>query len=235
MTDPGPIPPFLDRRPLVGTYTMLSCFENICQYQAYRRYVVRDIKFVPTPASEYGNEVHTAFEHRIGGGKPLPEKMQQWEPLAQPFDGRGAQVELKIGLTKDGVPCGYFDNNVVRWRVKVDTLVLNPDKTFAYLCDWKTGNSKYEDPFELAIGAMHVHALYPSLQKIAGQYAWLRDNRLGQSHDLTDTNATWQKASAILGKMEAAKASGEWPKRQSPLCAHCDVLDCENNKRPQSH
>lgn len=229
MNDPGPIPVFLNRTKLVGTYTMLSCYASICPYQAYRRYVVKDIKFVPTAASEWGNEVHTAFEHRVAGGKPLPVTMAQWEPFAAPFDGRDAKVEQKIGLTEQGRPCGYFETPLVRWRCKVDLAIVNG--SIAYMIDWKTGNSKYEDPFELEIGAMHLHALHPSLTQITGQYAWLKENRIGQRHDLSDTGKTWAKANDLLAKMEAAKLSGDWPKRESPLCGYCDVRDCEFNKK----
>ena len=177
----------------------------------------------------WGNKVHTAFEQRIAWGKPLPLDMAQWEPFATPLDGRSVKVEQKLGLTAEGKPCGFFDQSV-RFRVKIDAALVNGAN--AYMVDWKTGSSKYEDPFELEIGAMHLHALHPTLTKIVGQYAWLKENRLGQPHDLSETNRTWDKVNKLLVRMEAAKKSGDWPKRESPLCAWCDVLSCEYNKRP---
>ncbi len=230
MNDPGTIPAFLDRRPLVGSYTNMHCFEDICAYQAYRRYVLKDIVFVPTKESEFGNAVHTAFELRVGGGKPLPLEMADWERFAAPFDGRGAKVEQKLGLTVEGKACGFFDNNV-RFRVKVDLAIVNGGT--CYMADWKSGSSKYEDPFELAIGAMHLHALHPSLTKIVGNYVWLKENRVGQLYNLSETNKTWEKANRILSKMETAKTSGDWPKRKSGLCGWCPVLDCEHNTSEQ--
>lgn len=224
-----PIPNFLMAK-LVGTYTNMHCFDDICPHQAYHRYVAKTIPYKETPEMKWGNDVHKAFELRVGGQKPLPLNMAQWEPFAAPFDGRKVAVEQKLGLTDEGKPCGFFDNNV-RFRVKVDLALVNGSQ--AYLIDWKTGGSKYEDPFELEIGAMHLHALHPTLTAIVGQYAWLKENRLGQLHNLSETNKTWEKANKILGKMEAAKKSGEWPKREGPLCGFCDVLDCNFNRKPK--
>lgn len=222
------IPAFLDRRSLIGTFTMLNCYASICEFQAYRRYVAKDIKFVPTVASEFGNKVHEAFQYRISGGKPLPPDMQQWESLAAPFDGRGARTELQMGLTAEGRATGFFDRDV-KYRVKVDCVILAD--TFGYMIDWKTGSSRFEDAYELEIGAMHLKAKYPQLTRVIGQYAWLKENRLGQPHDLSNFSATWQKTSGLLARMERAREQNDWPKRQGPLCAHCDVRDCEFNKK----
>ena len=75
------------RRKIVYTYTMLSTYKN-CGHQMFRRYVKKDIPYKETPEMKWGKDVHTAFEHRVGSGKPLPTAMQQWEQFAAPYDGR---------------------------------------------------------------------------------------------------------------------------------------------------
>jgi len=230
------IPAFLDRRPFVGTFTILSSYGN-CPHQMFRRYIAKDQPYVETPEMKFGNDVHTAFEHRVGSKKPLPETMHQWEAFASAFDGQVVAVEQKLGITREGRACGFFENPTascsgVFFRGKADLAIING--TTAYINDWKTGSSKFEDPFELATNAMLLHARHPHLTKILGTYTWLKEGRVGQLYDLSDTAGTWKTVSAqmaeITAKREAAlkgDVSG-FVKQKSGLCGWCSVEDCEH-------
>jgi len=219
------LPAVLDRRKLVYTYSILNNYRNVCPHQTYRRYVKRDLPYVETDAMRFGNEVHAAFEHRIGAGKPLPESMRQWECFASPFDGLQARTELKLGMLADGAPADYWAKDV--WlRGKLDLVVIQD--VAAYMNDLKTGSSRYEDPFELEIGALLLHANNPQLTRISGTYTWLKENRVGQMYDLSDTKKTYDEVSRLVAEIE----SSDWEKKPNGLCkAHCDVLDCQHNGR----
>ena len=225
------IPAFLDRRPFVGTFTILNTYGN-CPHQMFRRYIARDQPYEETADMKWGNDVHTAFEHRIGSKKPLPQTMQQWERFATPFDGQIIACEQKLGITAEGRTVGFFDSGV--WfRGKAD-LAITKDTT-AYINDWKTGSSKFEDPFELETNAMLLHARYPHLKKICGTYTWLRENRVGQLYDLSDTARTWQKVCdcmreiLVLREKAMQGDSSGFVKRKSGLCGYCSVSDCEHH------
>lgn len=218
------IPPFPDRRPLVGSYTILNTYKN-CAHQMSRRYIVKDQKFVETPEMKWGNQIHEAFELRVGGGKTLPETMQQWEQFAAPLDGRGAITEQKLGVSAEGKPVGFFDDKV--WfRGKLDVTIIAG--TTAYLPDWKSGSSKYEDPFELATNAVLLHAKHPHLTKILGSYVWLKENRMSPLYDLSDTLTTWQTICHQMGEILEKRKTGVFEKRKTGLCGWCSVSDCEN-------
>lgn len=226
------LPAFLDRRPLVFSYTFLDTYENKCPYLAAQRYVYKTVKYVETPEMKWGNDVHKAFELRIGGQKPLPLDMQKWEGFAAPFDGKGAKTEQQLGIDRQGYSCRFFsDKPQVFLRGKLDTTVL--EGTTAYMADWKTGNPKYESRFELDVGALLLHAANPQLTRIMGQYAWLRENRMSAMFDLSDTRATWGKVNEIVGKIEKDKETGMFEKRQGPLCYFCELFTCENNTNPK--
>jgi hypothetical protein len=223
--DPGPIPPSLVRgkpKPFVYSYTLLNNYANVCPHQTYRRYVKKDQPFVETEAMRWGNKVHEALEYRLGG-KPLPPDMQQWEPIVAAFDGRGATAEQKLGIRRDGKPCGFFDDGVF-FRGKIDVALINGST--AYILDWKSGKSNYESAFEIETNALLLHCLHPHLKKIVGAYAWLKENQLGQLHDLSDTNGTWQRVMELVDQFEA---DNTWEKRKSGLCGFCSVEDCENH------
>jgi len=218
------MPAFLDRRPFVGTYTILNTYKN-CPHQMARKYIVRDQEYVETPEMAWGNAIHSAFEFRVGSGKPLPLDMQQWENFAKPFDGQSAKVEQKLGISAKGHSVGYWDGSV--WfRGKADLAIVKDDT--AYINDWKSGNSKYEDPFELETNAVLIHAKHPHLKKIVGSYTWLKENRISQMYDLSNTRRTWFEICRLMAEILAKKQTGEFEKRKSGLCGWCSVSDCEN-------
>lgn len=223
------IPGFLDRRPIVWSYSLLHCFDDVCPHQGEARYITRTIKFVPTPEVERGNAIHTAFEHRVGGGKPLPADMQHWERFAAPFDGRGARTEQWFQIDTEGRACERNDPRKFG-HGKIDLHIVNGES--GYIGDWKSGGSKYEDPFELEIGALFLKAKYPQLKTIKGQFFWLKEDRAGQVYDLSDVGKTWGKVCSIMQTIYNYRKIGEYPKKQTPLCGWCQRFDCELNNNP---
>lgn len=214
-------------KPLVYTFTNLNCYDGICPHQFYRRYVKKDLKFVETPQMKWGNDVHKAFEDRIAGGKPLPDSMRQWEHHVVPFAGLKAKVEWKLGVVKKGTPADFWATDVFL-RGKLDCAVINGN--VAFLADWKTGKVR-EDPFELEVGAMLLRMNMPNISTVFGSYVWLGEDRVGQRHDLSNTEATTQRVAAIVKKIEADLVVGEFEKRPGGLCGWCDVMDCQHNRK----
>jgi hypothetical protein len=232
------IPAFLDRRneapvrqplpqgfgkPLVYSFTMLNTADT-CLHRVFRQYVKKDIPYVETTEMAWGNKVHSAFEYRLGG-KPLPMNMAHWEPLVSVYADRKAIPEKKLGITREGKPTGFFDKDVF-FRGKIDATMING--TNAFLPDWKTGNSKYEDPFELECQAVMLHAANPHLKMIGGHYVWLKENRVGQNYNLSDTRSTWARINNKVEVIEDVMREGEWTKTKGPLCGYCSVIDCEH-------
>jgi hypothetical protein len=226
------IPPALDRAspawgPMnklpVATFTLLNCYDDICPHQAYRRYVKKDIPYVETQAMAAGNTAHRALELRVGRGVPLPAPLAHIEPLVAPLDGKGAKTEVKLGLTATGGTTGHFSEDVAG-RCRIDVYMISG--TSAYLIDWKTGGIR-EDPFELEIQGLFLKARYHQIETIKAKYAWLKENRYGQTHDVSDTKRTWARVSGIVERMKADKT---WEKNPGPLCGWCDVLDCEHRR-----
>src|ERR1700733_22580 len=219
------IPNFLDRRPFVGTFTNLDQLRSKCEHKFYRTYIKRDQKYVETPEMKFGNDVHAAFEHRLGQQRqPLPESMRAWEHFAAPFDKYQVLVEQKLGMTERAGVTGFWDSDV--WfRGKADTVVINGATGF--IADWKTGKSNYEDPFELATNALLLKVKYPELKKVVGSYGWLKENRMGQQYDLSDFKRTFVEIQRLMALVMEKRKSGEWIKKKSGLCGYCSCNDCE--------
>ena len=50
-SDPGPVPAFLDRKPVIGNYTALRNYQN-CPHAMFNRNIANTYPFVSTPAIE---------------------------------------------------------------------------------------------------------------------------------------------------------------------------------------
>ena len=222
------LPAELDRRPVRWSYTFLNLYEDICPHQAYRKYILRDIPYVESPAAKKGNDIHTALEHRVGGGKPLPPEMEAYEKFAVAFDGRKTAVEKKLGVTITGKATGFFDQDC--WgRGKADLTLVNGK--VGYILDWKRGRMR-DNPFELEVQAMFLKCKYPTLQKIVGSYVWLKEDRIGQLHDLSDFRRTAEEIQQLVMLIERDKEAEKFEKRPGGLCSRwCEVTTCEHNGR----
>jgi len=231
MTMPD-IPAALDRRPpkagkrLVYTFSNLKGYQT-CPEQFQQRYVLKSLPFAESDAMKRGNAVHAALEARLAAGKPLPDDMAAWERWAAPFDGRRPKVEQRLAITASGAGCDFWDD--AAWlRGKLDVTLLSDNH--AFLLDWKSGSSKYEDPFELEIGALLLACNEGMRSKVVGHYCY--ETGLSAPYDLSDVKATLLKVRALAADIERDLAAREWERRRSGLCQkHCDVLSCENNGR----
>ena len=217
--------------PFVLAHTAISTYE-ICPKQAYHRYVAKDLpRGAPSPEMEWGIKVHEAFEQRIKRGVILPHNMEGWEKFAMPFDKLKGRVrtEMKLGIWPDGKAADFFATGVF-CRGKADVVVLDQAENFnptrAIIFDWKTGK-KREDPTELELHSLMLKATFPSIEKITGQYVWLKDGQMGREYDLSHWPAVWQRLTDKATEIAYAHATNFWPPKQGPLCGWCAVKSCE--------
>lgn len=224
--DQGGIPPFLDRRPFIGTYTNLKAFLN-CEHAMYRRYVLKDQKYVETPAMKWGNDAHAALEQRVGKGKVLPDNMKQWENHCTPFDTYEVKTEQKLAINAKGQAVDYWADDC--WfRGQADVTVMINEK--ALFTDWKTGNPRYADKFELETGALLLKAKYPQLRTVVGRFVFLKDNTVGKMHDLSDFQKTFNEIKNLMDLINFKRQNqAGWEKKKSGLCGWCSVKDCEHH------
>jgi hypothetical protein len=207
----------------VLSYTLLNTWQ-ICPHQCARRYIIKDLPKQPqTKEMAHGNYVHDAMEQRIKNKKPLPADIAAYEKYAAPLDQCTAQAEQKLGFTSAGRPCGFFDGDV--WfRGKVDiSILLRTDA--AAIVDWKTGKPR-EEPFELETSALLLQAHKPEITHLIGTYVWLKENRKGDLHELSDTAKTWNKVNRIADEIRTEA----FVKTPGPLCGWCPVKDCQHNR-----
>jgi hypothetical protein len=210
----------------IASYSFLNTWST-CAHQAARRYIIKDLPKEPeSPEMKWGNEVHKAMEWRLKGEAELTLEMP-YEPFAAALDGRGVKPEQMLGITSGGKPVDFWDGST--WlRGKLDAPVV--DGPTALLLDWKTGKVR-EDPYELEIGALLLQAKHPKIKTIVGRYVWLKENRLGETHDCSDTQRTFNFVHDTMDEVEHAIKMEKFDKTPGPLCGWCPVTDCSHNRR----
>ena|ERR1700676_4995372 len=218
----------------IGTYSFYNQFEN-CPHKAWHLYVLKDIPYVETPEMKWGNDVHSAMEHAIKDGTPLPKTMVAAAIVADAFHQAytllPVHVEYKLAMSARGAPVDYWAKDA--WfRGKLDCAVFNISRHDAWLTDWKTGNVR-EEPFELETNALLLKVNYPDLVSITGEYFWMKTGKNGLRYTLNQHDKTFGKLQALRTEAESYERAGEWPKRKNPLCGYCRVFTCEHNKNKE--
>jgi hypothetical protein len=209
--------------PNAWTYSSLEKFET-CPRQYYHVRVKRDVKEPPTDATKWGEEVHTAMEHRVLNGTPLPEGMTQWEPLANKIEKLpGVKLcEQQMALDINFQPTDWKNS----WtRGIADVLVVHGNN--AVVLDHKTGKRKLTD--QLALYAGYTFAYYPEVSTVTTGFIWLKDKKVDKEQfKREDVPAIWAKFLPKVRKLESAYDRDAWPCRPSGLCkGWCPVKQCE--------
>lgn len=216
---------------LSHSYSAIKQFDN-CSKQYYEIRVLKKYKSENTEATLYGTAVHLAFEEYIRDKKPLPENLSNYhkfvEPLAK-LTGE-AHCELKLGLTADFKPCGFFDKDV--WfRGIPDLLIINKETGVARVVDYKTGkSSRYADTAQLELLAGMVMQHFPEVKKVKGALLFVVAN------DMVKAEFTREQLPEILSKwggkasmIEKVIEKGVVNARPSGLCKFCPVSECSHN------
>ena len=206
------------------SHTMLQDLSN-CAWKGYRKYVAKDLPREEKSQQQLlGIEVHQAFDAAIKArdAASLPPAHQ---PLAAPMIAARARSEVKYGVLESGKPAEFFGKP---WgRGVVDVIIHNGSTVVLF--DWKTGKVR-EDARELMAQSFLVKANAPGVTRVIGAYVWLAENRLGEMHDLTNTDRWLAGTRSTLCMAQEALESGVWPKQPNPLCGWCPVKDCEHNR-----
>jgi RecB family exonuclease len=211
---------------IVWSYSAIKTFEQ-CPKKYYHLRVAKDVEDEPGEAAVYGTAVHLAAEEFIRDGKPIPEKFAFIRPVVEKLAALPGEKypELKLGMRKDGTPCGFFDEDVW-WRGIADLLIIDGQR--AWCVDYKTGKSaRYADTKQLDLLAAAVFAHYPQVEKVRSALAFVVSGELvSKTHRVSERSTYMSVFDDQLEQLEAAMGSGVFNAKPSGLCSYCPVVDC---------
>lgn len=217
--------------PLVWSYTMLETFLQ-CPKKTFHKYVLKE-KEPSTPELERGNRVHKALEMRVKSNHQLPEEFKDYEPIAASIaaarKGKKIYTELKIGINRQFQVCDFFAPEV--WARLALDVFLKGDGT-ATILDYKTGKPNDKE-LQLKLNAMFSFQAFPTVHTITALNVWLKDLPVKPGTPYTfkreDAQIHWQEILEIVGRLEHAQNTNQWPVKPSGLCGYCPVKSCEHN------
>ena len=212
------------------SYSSISKFET-CPYQWKETYINKSIKFTANAATDYGNEVHKAFDQRFKTKKPLTGVMSEYEPLAQTFEKvKGSlESEKEIAIDKDGNLVSWWDKSVTE-RAKLDVFVNHGDGK-AIIWAWKTGS--YRPSEELEYFSTLVFQTQPTIEKIKTGFQWLKKDSPPPTIKIYTRDDYEKLRKSFDSKIERIEESLEhdrFPKVQSGLCKnYCGSPSCQHS------
>lgn len=216
---------------MIFSYTLIDTFHNVCERQAYERFIAKSVKVDQTEDMEVGTRVHKYIEDHINGVDPLPAWLKHLIPVIESLKqhGRGAtRTELKMGVTKDLAACDFFAGDVYL-RGGIDLLLATDDR--ALIIDWKTGK-KRDKELQLLIYALFIFAVLPMIQQITCMNYFVAENNAPMGQPFTwrrsQVSEMWREVLPLIHEIEAAIASGRFAEKPSGLCSYCPVQACQH-------
>ena len=175
------------------SYSSISQFKQ-CPKKYYHIKVLKDIKETETEAILYGKRVHKSAEDYVRDGKEIEEDFSYIKPsidsILNNFKGK-THPELRLGLTENLEPCGFFDDDVW-YRCVIDLLIIDPDGKRAVIIDYKTGKSKYADTAQLELMSLAVFKNYPEVETIKAGLLFFANNVLiKENYSLDKESELW--------------------------------------------
>lgn len=204
--------------PVAWSYSSLSAFET-CPKRYYLTKVSKEVKEPQTSATLWGNQVHKALELRITKHTPLPDGMQEFEPIAASVaakaQGGKIEAEQKMALTKTFTPTSWFGKDVWVRGITDFTIIKNGT---AFIGDWKTGKPNPESAQLRLTAAMTMHQK-PYINKVINAFVWLKTGEVThETFTREDIPAIWQDFMPRTQRLDEAMESGKFPARPSGLC-----------------
>jgi len=212
------------------SYSAATTYEQ-CPLKYKHVYILKDIKTDNnSEALVFGNKVHKACELYISKNVPLPPEFEHYQATLERLKQiKGEKhCELKLGLTKDLQPCGFFDSNVY-WRGAIDLLIIDKDKGTATIIDYKTNkNSDRADPRQLSLLSFAVFKHYPEVTTIkAGLVFLVAKDIVKDAHHVDNIDDLWEEWTPLLKRMETSYETGVFNPNPNFLCKNwCPVNSC---------
>ena len=217
---------------IAWSYSSLKTFEQ-CPRKYYHLKVAKDIKDGDTDATRYGTSMHTVAEEFIRDGVEIPAQFSYLQPALEQLKAIPGEkhCELKLGLTEDLEPCGFFDKGVW-WRGVADLVIIDKEKKLAYSVDYKTSkNARYADIKQLDLVATALFKYFPEVERIKSALMFVVSNEFVRAiHKPENINLYLEKPKQGVARIEAALENDVWNPISGRLCRFCPVKYCEHSR-----
>jgi CRISPR/Cas system-associated exonuclease Cas4 (RecB family) len=209
------------------SYSSLKQYKT-CPRQYYEIRVAKNFISREGDDARYGKEVHTALEHYVRDGTPLPRFYDDFRKMVDPLlEIPGTRYcEHEMALDIDRKPCDFHGETY--WvRGIADLLVIDGDT--AFIVDYKTGKPTYADPNQLKLMGLMVFAHFPEVAQIKSALMFLLHNAfVTEEYHRESSDVLWKSFETDLERLHIAFDNAIWPPNPTGLCRkHCPVESCK--------
>lgn len=229
--------------PFTPTYSSISTYIT-CPKMFYAKYVSKEVKFEPTPATEFGTMLHLKVENYLSKGMVDTDNSESFyadinhhfncaKNFIDQYISRASSylVEHEFNVGHDLSPLPWSSKNGL-FRTKLDLLMINQSGV-AIIADWKTGkfDKRYFTKQQLLWATVPVFSTLVDLNKIYLRYVFTANGHLEKG--IVERNQVYDIANEIArisNDIWVSYNNEEWMPRKNGLCkAHCPVLSCRHN------
>jgi hypothetical protein len=216
------------------SFSKIKAYQQ-CAKQFYHEKVLNQYPFKETDATLYGTAFHEAAETYVRDGGELDPRFSYAKNTLDALNAKKGEklCEIKMGLTKDLEPCGFFAKDV--WfRGIADLVILDREDKLAWVIDYKTGKSaRYADKGQLELMTLAMFKHYPEVETVrAGLLFVVSSDLIKETFTRQEESNLWVKWLARYGDMQSSFDADVWNPSPSGLCKrHCPVTECPHNGR----
>lgn len=211
---------------------MIYSYSGIADYQLCprlfkRKYIDRAYPFIETEATRRGNRLHKKMEDYFlkGGGLPYEFKNNEDKTnhaLVALLRDQGARPEVKLGMTRDGRGCGFFDKKNVWLRGKIDLYLAIPSRHVAIMGDWKSGNPNYTDYLQADVYTAMITSS-TRIEKVLFFWGYFSGEMPSTVVDGEKARTHVRRLINVIEEDETFAPTPCWK------CRFCPVVECEYN------
>lgn len=216
---------------MIHSHSSLQQFRT-CPKQFYHERVAKDVaREEPGEAAQWGLLVHKAMEDAIHDGVPLPSNMVQYQKYLDALLRIPGEkhCELKLGMTEDFRPVGFFDKDC--WFRGVVDVVIDGGKELTAV-DWKLGK-RIQDDEQAKLSSALILTNFPDAELVKTRWIYMviKDGKR-QTYHRDGQASLVRRAKGTISDVEWALKHDSWPATPSGLCGkYCSVLKCQHNGR----
>lgn len=216
------------------SFSSLSTFD-ICPRKWWAEKVSKIAPWETNAAASWGTEVHEQLEERAVDGAPMPSNMSMYQGTLDKVRQLASistvtLYEHKMGLTREGGPCGFDDPDMYGRGISDVFGLLSP--SVSYVIDYKTG--RYNGgTLQSVVNAKMVFAHFPEVSLVKTSWAYLKERKTHpEDFERANIDDDFAPVVRVIDRMESALAHQNFPAKRGFLCRnYCSDFSCPHNGR----
>lgn len=217
------------KKPFTWSPTSIKTFKT-CQLKAWGTWwTPTPPAYEETPATIYGNRVHSALESAVRDAVSLPADLQHLNKWVQSVNNLpGDKIcEGKFAFNRLWQRTDYFAKDA--WGRMIVDLRIQTSPVSVSVFDWKTGKSRYDNNDQIELGLIAAKAISPDTQDFNGAYIYTKEDKVGPMVKVDSQGVEQLKAKfeADIKVMSDAHTTGYFEPTHNGLCRqYCSVTEC---------